>query len=153
MRTSNEKSYVFLLLVFFAIITNAQSEVEINELKSLRRIFQLSDYQDQVTRLDSFINVEDVETIMSMAHDDIHRGRAFLLLSSGLAPNINSTDISFENKYNVYYYDYGCLSPLSEIIEVYNEVVFCHLTDNYGNGWMTEIRTDVTCIQNWEIRE
>jgi hypothetical protein len=141
------------LLVFFAIITNAQSEVETNELKSLRRIFQLSDYQDQVTRLDSFINVEDVETIISMAHDDIHTGKAFLLLSSGLAPNINSTDIIFENKYNVYYYDYGCVSPSSATIEAYNEVIFCHLTNNYGKGWMTEIRTDVPCIQNWEMKE
>jgi hypothetical protein len=153
MKTSDKKLFIFLSLVFFTVMMTAQNDSEFQELQSIRRIFQLSDYNDQVARLDSLIFMDDLEHIRSMADDDIHRGKAFLLLSSGLAPNINSTDIIFENKYDVYYYDYGCVSPSSAIIEAYNAVIFCHLTNRYGNDWLTEIRTDVSCIQSWVIRE
>lgn len=75
-------------------------------------------------------------------HDKQHK-TIFLLLQGGIAPVIYTTDEAFENKYGVYYYDFGCTAPDKKCIIRYNQRVFEYLTSTFGKGWKKQIRKDV----------
>ena len=63
---------------------------------------------------------------------------------------IITADKTFENKYQIYYYDFGCTGPNSDCVRKYNEFVFNHLTELYGNKWKKEIRNDVIGLKKWK---
>ena len=86
--------------------------------------------------------VENCEEVKKLFKADLKKQTLFLLLQGGIAPVVIMTDKSFENKYQVYYYDFGCIAPNLECVKAYNEFVFDHLTQLYGNKWKKEVRKD-----------
>ncbi|MCJ8166444.1 hypothetical protein MKJ04_16485 [Pontibacter sp. E15-1] len=84
-----------------------------------------------------------------LAKKDIENNMPFLLLRSGIAPVVYSADSSFENKYNVYYYEDGCTGPDYSLTEEYNFVILDHLQRTYGKEWRRKIRKDVVGYKKW----
>jgi hypothetical protein len=84
---------------------------------------------------------------------DIKNHSIFLFLQGGIAPVIYPKDTVFENKYGVYFYDFGCISPGYECVIKYNEGVFEYLTNAYGKKWMKKIRKDIIGFSQWKAKE
>lgn len=87
--------------------------------------------------------IENCESVEDLFKADVKNKTLFLLLQGGIAPVRITTDKAFEKKYQVYYYDFGCVAPNLECIKLYNEFVFNYLTKLYGNKWKSKIRKDV----------
>ena len=69
---------------------------------------------------------------------------ATLLLQGGIAPVIYSSDQIFSDKYNIRFYDLGCVAyDPSECLIAYNETIFDYLDQKYSKAWRKEIRKDV----------
>lgn len=82
---------------------------------------------------------------------DISNKTIFLFLQGGLAPISYSTDRVFENKYGVYFNDFGDVGLSNEVcIKKYNNMVFEYLTKTYGKYWIHEIRKDVIGFSEWK---
>lgn len=99
------------------------------------------------TKLTFIENCDEVEKLFK---SDLNKGTLFLLLQGGIAPVIISTDKAFENKYQIYYYDFGCNAPNLDCVKIYNKLVFNHLTKLYSNKWKNEIRKDVIGLKKWK---
>lgn len=79
-----------------------------------------------------------------IAEKDIKKGKIKLLLVGSIAPIANSKyDLVFQDKYKVFYYDFGCNAPAQECIIQYNEKIFEYLDSRFGKQWRNEIRKDV----------
>ena len=92
----------------------------------------------------------DCKRADSLFQRDLQRNTVFLLLQGGIAPTIRSGDIAFQNKYKVYFYDFGCSGPNQECMERYNFLAFTYLRKKYGKAWIKEIREDVIGLKDWE---
>lgn len=90
---------------------------------------------------------------VELAKKDIEKGKPFILLQSGISSIVFSTDSTFENKYNVYYYEQGCVGPDYELMKAYNFVIFDFLTNKYGKKWRREIRKDVIGFSEWKQKK
>lgn len=93
------------------------------------------------TQVDCFYNGEYFG--YDLAQSDINAGRPRLLLSGGITPIIYTTDEEFEKKYQVKYFDFGCIAIPDECILAYNSEIFQHLDTTFGKEWRKEIRKDV----------
>lgn len=93
--------------------------------------------------------VTAVDEARELAKKDIENSVPFLLLRSGIAPVVYSTDSAFENKYNVYYYEDGCTGPDYRLTEEYNFVILDHLQKTHGKEWKRKIRKDVVGYKKW----
>jgi hypothetical protein len=79
-----------------------------------------------------------------IAENDIKNGKIKLLLVGSVAPIANSKhDLLFQDKYKVFYYDYGCDAPAHECITQYNEKIFNYLDSKFDKQWRNEVRKDV----------
>ena len=94
--------------------------------------------------------IEKCDEVENLFKADLKKQTIFLLLQGGIAPFVITTDKAFENKYQVYYYDFGCNAPNLECVKTYNELVFRHLTKLYGNKWKKEVRKDVIGLKQWK---
>ncbi|MCX2575369.1 FEKKY domain-containing protein [Pedobacter sandarakinus] len=94
--------------------------------------------------------IEKCDEVENLFKADLNTKTIFLLLQSGISPVVITTDKNFENKYQVYYYDFGCNAPNTECVKTYNELVFRHLTRMYGNKWKKEVRNDVIGLKQWK---
>ena len=94
--------------------------------------------------------ITDKKEAEKMAELDIKNGNPFLLLMGGIAPIIISTDPDFEQKYGIYFYEFGCNGPKNEIIIAYNKIVFKHLNSTKGKMWIKEVRDDVIGFKEWK---
>jgi len=94
--------------------------------------------------------IEMCDEVDSLFKADLKKRTLFLLLQGGIAPVVITTDKPFENKYQVYYYDFGCNAPNLECVKTYNEFIFDHLTKLYGNKWEKKIRKDVIGLKEWK---
>ncbi|MCB9043152.1 MAG: hypothetical protein R2798_11575 [Chitinophagales bacterium] len=75
---------------------------------------------------------------------DWKRGKAKLLLIGSIAPVTNSSaDYTFQQKYKIKYYDFGCTPPTDECIKLYNQQIFDLMDKKYGKVWRKEVRIDV----------
>ncbi|NMD00077.1 MAG: hypothetical protein GYA62_10195 [Bacteroidales bacterium] len=88
------------------------------------------------------------EEAIELANNDIKKGIPFILLQSGIAPVVYTTDSIFESKFKAYYYELGCVGHDYELIKAYNFVIFDFLTDTYGKKWRREIRKDAIGLSN-----
>ena len=79
----------------------------------------------------------------NVARQDIVHAEPRLLLASGIAPMAYSNQASFNKKYKVKYYDFGCDAPNQQCIIRYNQMVFKYLDTKYGRRWRAEVRKDV----------
>jgi len=94
--------------------------------------------------------IENCDQVENLFTDDLKKKTLFLLLQSGIAPAVGLTDKVFENKYQVYYYDFGCEAPNLECVKTYNDFVFDYLTKLYGNKWKKDVRKDVIGLKQWK---
>ena len=81
---------------------------------------------------------------------DIGNKTVFLFLQGGIAPKIYTTDKALENKYHIYFFDFGCTAPDYKCVLRYNNRVFEYLTNTYGKRWMKAIRKDVIGLVQWK---
>ncbi len=98
------------------------------------------------------IFVESLQEARDLAKIDIANQTPILLLQSGIAPTVYSTDFKFEEKYKVYFNDSGCSGPAKEFAIEYNNTIFEYLTNKYGKKWMKEIRKDVIGFKDYKRR-
>ncbi|MEO9953052.1 hypothetical protein [Nonlabens sp.] len=92
----------------------------------------------------------DCNKAVEFAESDIKNGQPILLLAGGIAPVHILTDIDFEKKFNVSFYDYGCVQPSEICMEKYNWKIFDYLTEKYGRKWQKEIRDDAVGFKKWK---
>ena len=84
---------------------------------------------------------------------DLERKTLFVLLQGGVAPVIYAGDKHFRNKFAVFYYDFGCISPDVECMTRYNYLVFDYLSATYGKTWRKEIRKDAIGLKGWRKKK
>lgn len=87
-----------------------------------------------------------------LARQDIEKGTPFLLIQSGIAPVVYTTDGIFESQYKAYYYEQGDVAPNTQLITAYNIEIFKFLDDQYGRKWRESIRRDVIGFKKWRRR-
>ncbi|WP_231460054.1 MULTISPECIES: hypothetical protein [unclassified Pedobacter] len=80
---------------------------------------------------------------IELAQKDISRGNIKFLIWSGIASKHYEGDKPFEKKYNVNYYQFGCVLPLNISLAAYNKVVANYLDAKYGKAWRKDVRKDV----------
>jgi hypothetical protein len=94
-----------------------------------------------------FIN--DCGKAKIIAEQDITNNSIILIIVGGISPTVYATDIEFENKYSLTYYDYGDLPASRECMLIYNFRIFEYLTEKFGKSWQKEIRKDVYGLKDW----
>ena len=90
----------------------------------------------------------DCNSINPIVEEDIKNEYVFIFLNGGASPIRFSTDESFEKKYNIYFYEQGCINSLCA--ESYNMIIFDYLKKAYGKKWMKEIRNDAVGFKKWK---
>ncbi len=123
-------------LIFFLTITN----LCLSQTKSFDEAYKKSN-------ISKVLMESDCENVKRFADEDIKNENTFLFLQGGIAPIIYSTDKNFENNYNLYFYDQGCIG--SECVENYNYKVF-DLYKTFGKNWIKTIRKDVLGFKSWK---
>ena len=89
----------------------------------------------------------DCNSINQIVEEDIKNDCIFIFLNGGAAPIRFSSDESFEKKYNIYFYEQGCVNSLCA--ECYNMIIFDYLKKAYGKKWIKEIRDDAVGFKKW----
>ena len=101
----------------------------------------VSGYNNQVFKIktnegitEATLTVESYcEYTAEKAEKDWKNKRPKLLLFGSIVPIANSpSDIKFEKKYGVEYFDFGCTPPTAECIKIYNERIFKLMDKKYG---------------------
>lgn len=94
------------------------------------------------------LSCDDVEKWIK---SDIANKTLFIFIQGGIAPVYYSNDRKFENKYGVYFNDFGDTGPPSDVcIKKYNYYVFEYLIKTYGREWIKEMRKDVIGFSEWK---
>jgi hypothetical protein len=81
---------------------------------------------------------------------DINNQTIFLFLDGGIAPVVHRTDQDFEQKYKVYYFDFGDTPPELKCVIKYNQMVFDYLTNTFGKKWIKQARKDIIGLSAWK---
>ena len=92
----------------------------------------------------------EISRAQDLAKKDIEKGIPFLLIRSGVAPVVYTTDSVFENRFKVYYYELGCTGPNYELMIAYNIEIFKFLDKEFGKEWRRSIRKDIIGFKKWE---
>ena len=80
---------------------------------------------------------------------DIQSKRPMVLLQSGIAPGVYSSDNKFEIKYQISFREFGCVvADRQECLIAYNRTIFDYLDKTYGKKWRREIRRDAIGLRN-----
>jgi hypothetical protein len=104
--------------------------------------FEVELKDKSITNFDLLIT-SDCEINKEIAEIDIKLKKPRLLLIGSIAPIIHHNQGEFEKKYNIEYYDFGCMPPNEECVIQYNKTVFNYLDKKYGRKWRKEVRKDV----------
>ncbi|WP_417236622.1 hypothetical protein [Bizionia paragorgiae] len=140
----------FILTVIFGIISltlNAQKEIEASV--SLSRTSELKDEQLNNSGASKLTFITEEKEGEKLAKLDIHNGTPLFLLIGGIAPTTMANDSKFENKYEIYFYDFGCTGPDHEIVVAYNITVAKYLNKRYGMNWLKEVKNDIIGFKEW----
>lgn len=126
------KPYLFLLLTLISGFTMlAQSTSESTEK------------QQSYSGLDSsLMQIKTVEEAKELALEHVNLSRPALLIRGGIAPTIIKNRNAFQNRYGVYYHEFGCLGPSTTILKAYNSVVFAYLDKQHGQQWREAVHPD-----------
>jgi hypothetical protein len=88
----------------------------------------------------------DAEFEKDVAHNTIQ-----IYILGGIAAHVYEHDAGFEAKYQVTFYDFGCLAPGNlSFYRDYNLLVFKYLLKQHGEAWEKEIRKDVMGWNKWK---
>jgi len=90
----------------------------------------------------------DCEKVVDLIKADIKNNSIFILLQGGIVPIRYSDDSDFEKKYNILFYEQGCVG--SQCAEFYNFLIFDYLYKTYGKKWIKEIRKDAIGFKEWK---
>ena len=97
---------------------------------------------NSITNLNLLIKaVCDVDE--TIAERDINENKPRLLLRGGIAAIFYYNQHDFEKKYNISYFDFGCVGPARECIVHYNKRIFQYLDSKFGKEWRKDVRRDV----------
>jgi len=100
--------------------------------------------EKSIENLNIFMFARCISINADTAKSDIQKGNPELLLVGRIAPVEYPRDKEFEKKYDIEYYDFGCVVPgPDECIIEYNNVIFEYLDDKFGKEWRKEVRKDV----------
>lgn len=81
-----------------------------------------------------------------LATADLKKGEVKFLIRGGIVSTVVKGQELFEEKYNIRYYDFGCIMPENISIEHYNKVVAYFMDKKYGRVWRKEVRRDIIGI-------
>lgn len=135
-----------LIIILFFLITICQLTFGQN-----RKLTDDELNSSTVSKL-TFADTSTCSEIDEWFKSDIKNNHIFLFLPGGFAPVTYSRDSIFENKYGIYFYDFGCVSPNNKCIIKYNYKAFEYLTNAHGKSWMKEIRKDVIGFSQWKAK-
>ncbi len=138
-----------IILILTLIISVSSFAQEKTEEISYSRIGNLTNDQINSSGASKLLFAEKSE-IKKLAKQDIMAGNPFLLLQGGIAPVMMASDPKFEDKYKIYFYEFGCTGPDQSLIENYNKIIFDYLKDQYGEKWIKEVRDDVVGLDDWK---
>jgi len=114
------------------------------------QIIKITDDQINESGASKLIFAENLAKAADLAQSDIEKKIPFLLLQGGIAPVIYSTDNQFQEKYKIYYYEFGCTGLNYKFAAEYNKIMFGYLTQKYGNKWIRIIRKDVIGLKGYQ---
>ncbi|NTW32673.1 MAG: hypothetical protein HGB12_08625 [Bacteroidetes bacterium] len=100
-----------------------------------------------------FINSKTCECAKDIAKNDLKKDLFYLFIIGGITPLTYTTDSIFERKYNVKYFDYGCIAARLICIEKYNWEIFDFLEKNYSKTWKKDVRSDVIGLKKWKSKK
>ncbi|HEY1060340.1 MAG TPA: hypothetical protein VGE44_01580 [Daejeonella sp.] len=110
---------------------------------------RLTDKQINESGAQKLLFLDDINKVKGLATKDIQDNIALLLLQSGDAPIVYLNDRSFEEKYNITYFESGCIGPTAKFAVEYNKYIFEYLDSKFGKGWRREIRKDVIGLKEF----
>lgn len=94
--------------------------------------------------------VENEVEAKKLAQIDIENKVLVLFLQSGISSITYPNDTLFQNKYNLFYFELGCVSQEPSIIESYNLQVFKFLDGKFGKDWRKKIRKDIIGFKKYK---
>lgn len=92
--------------------------------------------------------IENCNEAEKLAETDIKNKTIFLFLQNGEASIQFYGDKTFEEKYNIKFYEQGCIG--SNCTKEYNKAIFDYLLSKYGKKWIRKIRKDVIGFKEWK---
>ena len=143
------KHLLFILIILSTFNSYGQTHDDKNEIIVFRLIGELSEEQINNSGPRKLTFITNTNEARTLADNDIANGTPFLLLMGGVTPSINSTDLEFEKRYQVYLYEFGDNGPDDKLAIAYNETIFEYLNNKYGKIWMRQIRKDVVGFNEW----
>ena len=82
--------------------------------------------------------------------DDLENNKIKLYVLGGIASRATPADEKFSEKYNISYYDFGCLAPPDlNYYSSYNAAVLNYLEKNFESDWKKNIRKDIMGWHKW----
>ena len=86
--------------------------------------------------------------------ENLNQNQKIIYVLGGIASIYTKEDIEFEKKYNIKYYDFGCIAPTNfEEYEVKNKKVFDSLSRDFGENWQKEIKSSSMGFSEWKIKK
>ena len=83
--------------------------------------------------------------------ENLNQNQKIIYVLGGIASIYTKEDIEFEKKYNVKYYDFGCIAPTNfEEYEAKNNKVFDWLSREFGDNWQKEIKVSSMGFSEWK---
>ena len=81
---------------------------------------------------------------------EVNSNTQTIYIIGGIASTITKEDLDFAKKYNIQYYDFGCLAPVNfKEYEAKNAIVFEILNKEYGKQWQKEIKSSAMGFDKW----
>lgn len=143
----------------YGVATDSLGHFRISGIKPGNHRFEIREFGYQP--LDTIFvftdsNIENIEIVINAvckfnketALEHLKKKNPKLLLSGGIAPVIYHSDKKFERKFNVEYYDFGCMPEAQECMLEYNQLMFEYLDSKYGDKWRNLVRQDVIGLNN-----
>src|SRR5437588_12157847 len=91
------------------------------------RLLSDSDLNHSTASKIRFADTTTCNEVNEWVKSDIKNKTFFLFLAGGIAPVVYATDKEFENKYKVYFYDFGDTPPDDKCLIKYNNMIFDYL--------------------------
>ena len=91
------------------------------------------------------LRTKNCTEVASLAQKDIDDNKISIFVQGGIAPMVYKSDGVFEKKYELQYFDLGCIG--NNCAEVYNQTIFDYLTKTHGKNWIKTIRKDVVGLK------
>jgi len=129
------KQFQISLFLFLSIFAFGQSKKLTNE-------------EIKISGVSKINFIENCNEATKLAETDIKNEIIVLFLQSGEAPIIYYEDEIFKKKYNVFFYEQGCIG--SNCTKEYNKIIFNYLLNKYGKKWIKQIRKDVIGFKDWK---